>query len=60
MGKNGSVQPYFGVVSIERYRNKKLTKDAKVEVSDAGQKYIEDVLNTVRGKIGKTFIPTKF
>ncbi len=44
----GEKAPYFGVLTLEKYRNDKLTGDAKDAFFDTGKRYVNFVVSTLR------------
>jgi 2-polyprenyl-3-methyl-5-hydroxy-6-metoxy-1,4-benzoquinol methylase len=55
-GKN---DPYFGVLTQDRYTNKQLSEEAKKDFFATGERYIESVLKTVRDRLNPAFRPTR-
>jgi SAM-dependent methyltransferase len=55
--KYGKDDPYFGVVSLERFHRSNLTADALTEFFESGEKHIEYVLDIVRTRLDPTFRP---
>lgn len=55
--KWGRIDPYFGVLTDESYRAKRLTDAAKQEFFRSGEKHVEDVFATVRACIDPEFQP---
>lgn len=55
--KFGKEDPYFGVITHEKYSRKNLTKKAKQEFFKSGKEHVEDVLKTIKEKVDKSFNP---
>jgi SAM-dependent methyltransferase len=53
----GEDDPYFGVISLERFHKSNLTTGALTEFFDSGEKHIEYVLDIVRTHVDPTFRP---
>ena len=53
-GKNN---PYYGVLTHEKYRSKNLDENVKLEFFESGKKQIEHVISTCRRQIDKSFSP---
>jgi SAM-dependent methyltransferase len=55
--KFGKVDPYFGVLSDDKFKRRALTDEAKSEFFRSGQEYLDDVLRKVREHFDPTFVP---
>jgi 2-polyprenyl-3-methyl-5-hydroxy-6-metoxy-1,4-benzoquinol methylase len=55
----GKEDPYYGVLTQERYTAKKLSEEAKEEFFATGERYVESVLKTVRDHLDPSFRPTR-
>lgn len=53
--KFGENDPYFGVLTDDRFRKSNLTDDNKEKFFESGSKYIDAVLETIRQHIDRTF-----
>lgn len=49
----GNTNPYYGVLTFDKFRNKNLDDDARVEFFQTGQEYMVDLLNRVEKRFGK-------
>jgi SAM-dependent methyltransferase len=54
----GKTDPYFGVLTHDSFRSRKLTEDAKSVFFDSGKRYVDFVLSTVRDHLDASFQPT--
>ena len=50
----GRSNPYFGVLTDDRYRSEVLTADVKEEFFETGYAHVADVLETLGSKLGRT------
>lgn len=57
--KWGKRDPYFGVLTNEKYRYKNLTDEARKEFFDSGRAHIRSVLAVIRRVIDPDFSPDK-
>jgi SAM-dependent methyltransferase len=57
--KWGARDPYFGVITCERFRNRNLTNEAKVEFFESGRNHINQVLETCRHHLDQNFSPKR-
>jgi 2-polyprenyl-3-methyl-5-hydroxy-6-metoxy-1,4-benzoquinol methylase len=57
--KFGKIDPYFGVLTQDRFRVKNLTEDAKTDFFLSGNEYINKVLYNIQKHIDSSFIPKK-
>jgi len=55
--KWGKNNPYYGVLTHEKYRSKNLDENVKLEFFESGKKDIEHIIRTCRRKIDKSFSP---
>lgn len=55
--KLGKSDPYFGVLSDERYRQSGLTGDVRSEFFGSGERHVETVFATIRVHIDAAFSP---
>jgi 2-polyprenyl-3-methyl-5-hydroxy-6-metoxy-1,4-benzoquinol methylase len=53
----GKIDPYFGVLSDDKFRRSVLTDEAKSEFFRSGQVYLDEVLRKVREHLDPTFAP---
>lgn len=53
--KFGKDDPYFGVITHDRFRKSNLTDENKEEFFESGSTYIDDVLGAIRQHIDQTF-----
>jgi|AntAceMinimDraft_15_1070371.scaffolds.fasta_scaffold94863_1 ubiquinone/menaquinone biosynthesis C-methylase UbiE len=57
--KWGKRDPYYGVVTHEKFRRHNITDEAKNEFFDSGRKHISHVLDVCRRHFGHDFTPNK-
>lgn len=57
--KWGEKDPYFGVITHDKFRKSKITDEDKKEFFKSGENHINHVLEVCRRHIDKTFIPKK-
>lgn len=57
--KFGKNDPYFGVLSDEKFRESNLTEDIKAEFFRSGFAYIDDVLAKIKQHVDADFTPNK-
>ena len=57
--KFGKDDPYFGVISMDKFRKGQMDDDARKEFFDSGREHIKYVLDTVRNNIAADFHPKK-
>lgn len=57
--KWGEKDPYFGVITLDKFRRSKITDEVKREFFKSGENHINHVLEVCRRHIDKTFIPKK-
>ena len=55
----GSTDPYFGVLTDEKYRSRNLTADAKTEFFDSGREHVQHVLEASRRHLDPGFAPQR-
>ena len=55
--KFGATQPYYGVLSEERYRADNLTEEHRDEFFTSGEIYVQKALDTVKLKLDPDFRP---
>lgn len=55
--KWGKNDPYFGVITQEKYRSQNLTEEAKLEFFNSGKRHITDVLEVCRRHFDHNFSP---
>ncbi len=53
----GDKNPYYGVISDERYLNEHLTEDAKINFWQSGQDHIDAVFHNIKHHIDPNFQP---
>jgi 2-polyprenyl-3-methyl-5-hydroxy-6-metoxy-1,4-benzoquinol methylase len=53
----GRRDPYFGVITQEKFRQKKLTADAKREFFDSGRLHVDYVIRSIHRNIAPEFTP---
>jgi 2-polyprenyl-3-methyl-5-hydroxy-6-metoxy-1,4-benzoquinol methylase len=49
----GKTNPYYGVLTSDKFRNNNLDDDARAEFFKSGKKHVVDLLNRVEEKFGK-------
>ena len=57
--KFGKKDPYYGVMTQDRFRKEKLDKKALVEFFTSGREHIEYIMDTIRTCIQPDFSPTR-
>jgi len=57
--KWGRQDPYFGVITFEKYRNQNLSESAKAEFFQTGKDHIEHVMDVCRKHIDSNFSPRR-
>jgi len=57
--KWGKKDPYFGVITHEKFRRKNLNDEVKLEFFESGRKHIEHVLTVCRSHFDQGFSPKK-
>lgn len=57
--KWGKKNPYYGVLSHEKYRNNNLTQNNLADFFESGQTYVDDVFAEIHQFIEKDFFPRK-
>jgi len=57
--KFGTNDPYFGVITHEKYHRSKLTGENRDEFFKSGEKYIDKVLENIRKNIDPAYSPKK-
>jgi SAM-dependent methyltransferase len=57
--KWGKRDPYFGVVTFDRFRNQNLTDEAKTEFFESGRSHIRHVLDVCRRYFDQDFSPKR-
>jgi 2-polyprenyl-3-methyl-5-hydroxy-6-metoxy-1,4-benzoquinol methylase len=55
----GKEDPYYGVLTQERYTSKKLSEEGKEEFFATGERYVDSVLKTVRDHLDSSFRPVR-
>ena len=55
----GKEDPYFGVVSLDRFHAEKITAESLEEFFDSGRRHIDYLLATIRGHMDPEFRPRK-
>jgi 2-polyprenyl-3-methyl-5-hydroxy-6-metoxy-1,4-benzoquinol methylase len=55
----GKTDPYYGVLTQDRFTSDRLNEDAKKEFFESGKRYVDDVLNIVHDSLDPTFRPTR-
>ena len=55
--KWGQKDPYFAVLTAEKFRRSRLTDEARAEFFDSGRKYLHNILKVCKEKIDKDFSP---
>ncbi len=55
----GATDPYYSVITQERFRKDRLTDEARAEFFRSGQKYIDEVLDTIQRLIEPSFQPKR-
>lgn len=55
----GQQDPYFGVITHEKYRAKNITKADKLDFFKSGEAHIEHVLSVCRQHFSPNFMPTR-
>lgn len=55
----GEVDPYFGVLSAERYRTASLTPEARAEFFESGRAHVQLVLEAIRRHLVPGFKPAR-
>ncbi|MBC7844332.1 MAG: methyltransferase domain-containing protein [Gemmatimonadaceae bacterium] len=53
----GKQDPYYGVLSNDAFRKDSLDGDAKARFFSSGERYVENVLETVRTHLATSFVP---
>jgi SAM-dependent methyltransferase len=53
----GQIDPYYGVVSVERFKSENLTEGAIEEFFDSGRAHLDEVLETIRRHVDPDFAP---
>ena len=56
--KIGSSEPYWGVITDEKYKRKNLTPDLKQEFFNSGYDYIEEIFNIISSHLDPNFTPS--
>ena len=57
--KWGEQDPYFGVLSLEKFRRENLTEEHKAEFFRSGEEHIDSVFSTVREHVHAGFAPER-
>jgi ubiquinone/menaquinone biosynthesis C-methylase UbiE len=57
--KWGRVDPYYGVLTDERFRSGNLTPEARVEFFESGRSHITAVMDSCRNYFGDSFAPRR-
>ncbi len=57
--KWGQQDPYFGVITHEKFRAKNLTEESKKEFFQSGRRHVQQVLKTCRAKVSPGFQPQR-
>lgn len=55
----GGADPYFGVLTSEKYNNTNLTDETKVDFFRTGEEYINNVMENIRKYLDVTYTPKK-
>jgi hypothetical protein len=55
--KIGSSEPYWGVLTTEKYKRKNLTPDLKHEFFNSGYKYVEEIFKIISSYLDHNFNP---
>jgi SAM-dependent methyltransferase len=55
--KIGDLDPYFGVLTSEVYKNASLTEETKLQFFLSGEKYVQEVVRIIQEKIVNNFHP---
>jgi SAM-dependent methyltransferase len=55
----GKTDPYFGVITWEKFRSEQLTEAAQAEFFRSGERHVEAVLQTVREQLVPGFRPVR-
>lgn len=55
----GSIDPYYGVITNNRYKSSNMTERDKEDFFSSGFNYINHVINNIRSYIDKDFTPKK-
>ena len=55
--KFGKADPYYGVLSHERFRQSNMTADARADFFKSGEAYVEFLFKTIRGHLEPDFSP---
>jgi trans-aconitate methyltransferase len=55
----GRLDPYFGVLSDEKYRSSSLTEAARAEFFESGKRHVEQVFEAIRTHLLADFHPTR-
>ncbi len=58
--KWGKKDPYFGVITNEKFRIKNLTQEAKKEFFESGKHDINRVINTCKRHFNQNYSPKRF
>jgi SAM-dependent methyltransferase len=57
--KFGKDDPYFGVISMDKFRRDKLDDDAKKEFFESGREHIKYIIDTICNDVSEGFTPGK-
>lgn len=57
--KWGEKDPYFGVITIEKFRNRNLSKESKMEFFNSGREHVRNVIEVSRRFLDSGFSPKK-
>lgn len=57
--KWGKKDPYFGVITHEKYRSQNLTEDAIIEFFESGRRHIRHVIEVCRRHLDQDFAPKR-
>ena len=55
----GKSEPYYGVVTLDKYRTGRITPEAKAEFFRTGEDHIEFVLDQIRKRLDPAFAPVR-
>jgi ubiquinone/menaquinone biosynthesis C-methylase UbiE len=55
----GKKNPYFGVITHNKYKAESLTDDARREFFSSGEIYIGNILNVVRDHLDQSYVPDR-
>jgi len=55
----GQSDPYYGVVSMDKFRNARLDETARQEFFQSGEDHIAFIMDTIREKIDQSFQPRR-